>query len=294
MDMSLEQIIKNERKGSRARGKSAGTPIKTTSSLPSSKRGSRGSTKFTARLDIDKTKKILKPKKTFIKSTTTTTTIPATSTTTPIRPPPLKITFQNNTKPKTTSPKLISRKEDRESRPAIALDRIKVTKSISSPARKTSHIVSPRRERGLTTKRNNNFNNFHNDDNEYPQTINTRKQFGNGPTLFERNSVSHRGGGGPSGKNLQLFTGSRLNISNLHHAITINDLRLVFEKIGEIKTIKINYDRSGRSEGSGYVVFSKDVDAKHAYERYNGAQLDGLHIVITKGHSLQEDIRDLY
>ncbi|CAA0836418.1 THO complex subunit 4A [Striga hermonthica] len=50
----------------------------------------------------------------------------------------------------------------------------------------------------------------------------------------------------------------------------------LFSGIGELKSHSIHYDRSGRSEGTAVVVFSRRRDAETAIKRYNNVQLDGM------------------
>ncbi|KYQ94241.1 RNA-binding region RNP-1 domain-containing protein [Tieghemostelium lacteum] len=117
---------------------------------------------------------------------------------------------------------------------------------------------------------------------------------GSGPSLFERNTSSTRlRNPQETGSALNLFSGSRLNISNLHPGIVEGDLLLIFRKVGEVKSCKINYDRSGRSNGTGYVIYEKHRDAMEAQRLYQDANLDGKPLSITFGSSLQQDINRL-
>eukprot|EP01132_Coremiostelium_polycephalum_P003154 gene3154-3947_t len=97
--------------------------------------------------------------------------------------------------------------------------------------------------------------------------------------------------GGMNG--IKLHSGSTLKLSNLHHDISEGDINLLMSKIGEVKNVKINYDRTGRSEGTGSVVFVRHKDAMAAKEQFHNVQLDGFPLHITFGPSLQEDIKRL-
>lgn len=46
-------------------------------------------------------------------------------------------------------------------------------------------------------------------------------------------------------------------------------------EIGPLVSCEIHYDKSGRSLGSGSVVFDKRTDALRAINQYNGVPLDG-------------------
>jgi len=69
--------------------------------------------------------------------------------------------------------------------------------------------------------------------------------------------------------------GGKLRIDNLEYSVTDEDLRHLFEVLGPLKKASIHYDRSGRSEGFGEVIFVKRADAIRAQKKYNGVALDG-------------------
>ncbi|GAM20965.1 hypothetical protein SAMD00019534_041400 [Acytostelium subglobosum LB1] len=78
-----------------------------------------------------------------------------------------------------------------------------------------------------------------------------------------------------TGRNLKLFTGTRLRVYNLHFNISEDDLKAIFVRAGEIKSVRINFDNSGRSNGTAYVIFYNKGDADIAVKTFNNAQLDG-------------------
>ncbi|ORX84218.1 RNA-binding domain-containing protein [Anaeromyces robustus] len=69
--------------------------------------------------------------------------------------------------------------------------------------------------------------------------------------------------------------GSKIMISNLEYKVTEKDLRELFNDIGPIRSVSLNYDQNGRSKGSGQVVFVRRGDAKRASDKYNKVTLDG-------------------
>ncbi|CAN0909490.1 THO complex subunit 4A [Linum grandiflorum] len=69
--------------------------------------------------------------------------------------------------------------------------------------------------------------------------------------------------------------GTMLYVSNLDYGVTNQDLKLLFSEVGELKRYSINYDKSGRSKGTGEVVYARRTDAITAINKYNNLQLDG-------------------
>ncbi|KAK5580703.1 hypothetical protein RB653_000727 [Dictyostelium firmibasis] len=327
-NMSLDQYIRNNsstQSGSRARKFSTDSPrsFQRRINVRSTIKNGSSPVKFTARLDnISDTRSMngsntrpslrripVNSQSTYHTTTTTTTTTSA--------PPPLKITIQNTT----------AKKEIRD-RPVVPsrldnnnLPKIRITKtvdrnsSVSRPIRHNSNGIDSRisdnRINRYSTRSvgggggggdddvdvDDDYNNNDNDNirlnlksNDRRSSYSSDHSNGTGPSLFERRN-SNGGYNGPTGKSLQLFTGSRLNISNLHPAINENDLKVLFESVGDIKQIKIHYDQSGRNDGTAYVILTRHSDAMAALKKYNGAQLDGRTLIITTGPSLQEDVR---
>ncbi|EAL64755.1 RNA-binding region RNP-1 domain-containing protein [Dictyostelium discoideum AX4] len=322
-DISLDQYIKNNKSsqsGGRARRfnntdspktfqrrinirnnfKNESSPVKFTARLDttsingggggSSGGGGSGSTKPLRRIPVRS------------HNTTTTTTTTSSSSSSSSAPPPLKITIQNNT---TTTKKEVRERQDTPSRfDNNNLPRIRITKTVDRNSSLSRPIIRSSRNNfdSRISSGGRSISSRYSVDNGSSGSggsrINIRRNSydsdhstGSGPTLFERRNSGGGGYNGPTGKSLQLFTGSRLNISNLHHAISEADLKVLFDSLGEIKQIKIHYDHSGRSDGTGYVIYSRHNDAMAALKKYNGAQLDGRTLKITTGPSLQEDVR---
>ncbi|KAN0041786.1 hypothetical protein ACTFIV_004336 [Dictyostelium citrinum] len=316
-NMSLDQYIKNNSTKSGGRARRFGNTDSPKSfqrriNIRSNLKNGSSPVKFTARLDTTSSngggRSINPIRRIPIKShratinTTTTTTSSSTS-----EAPPLRITIQNNT----TTKKDVRERKDIPSRlddinNNNSLPRIRITKTVDRNSSLSRPIRSSVRIGGGSS-----FNNSRNNgdvhisssrysvdngrnNNQRRGSYDNDHSSGHGSSLFERRNSNDGGYNGPIGKSLQLFTGSRLNISNLHHGISEADLKVLFDSMGDIKQIKIHYDNSGRSDGSGYVIFSRHNDAMAALKKFNGAQLDGRTLKITTGPSLQEDVKKNY
>ncbi|EFA81018.1 RNA-binding region RNP-1 domain-containing protein [Heterostelium album PN500] len=67
----------------------------------------------------------------------------------------------------------------------------------------------------------------------------------------------------------QYFSGYRLKIHNFGYDVTEENL-----KAGDVKEVRIQYDRSSRSMGTAYVIYYQESDAIDAIKHFNGAMID--------------------
>lgn len=80
-------------------------------------------------------------------------------------------------------------------------------------------------------------------------------------------------------------SGARIEISNLDWAVSNNDVQELFGTVGEVTKAEVDYDRSGRSLGTGQVLYPRVADAKRALAKFNGVELDGkpMHLKLVLG-----------
>jgi len=70
-------------------------------------------------------------------------------------------------------------------------------------------------------------------------------------------------------------TPAKVQVSNLEHSVTQDDLEELFATVGELQKVVLKYDRSGRSNGIADVFFARKADAMKAVKEYNGVSIDG-------------------
>ncbi|KAJ2496478.1 hypothetical protein GGH96_005803 [Coemansia sp. RSA 1972] len=89
----------------------------------------------------------------------------------------------------------------------------------------------------------------------------------NNPAYLAALQQQHRQkqGSGSSGKIL---------INNLDYGVTEADLRELFQQVGALSKVALNFNRRGTSNGSGMVVFKNPAHAQSAFNRYNNVELD--------------------
>ncbi|KAI9199250.1 uncharacterized protein BJ171DRAFT_519301 [Polychytrium aggregatum] len=67
---------------------------------------------------------------------------------------------------------------------------------------------------------------------------------------------------------------ARLQISNLHWNVSEKDLLELFGSIGPLKSARIKFDNSGRSDGVAFVEYESVRDATNAISTFDGRSLD--------------------
>eukprot|EP00300_Choanocystis_sp_HF-7_P000456 c10365_g1_i1.p1 GENE.c10365_g1_i1~~c10365_g1_i1.p1 ORF type:complete len:266 (-),score=46.92 c10365_g1_i1:651-1409(-) len=86
--------------------------------------------------------------------------------------------------------------------------------------------------------------------------------------MTENNAVRRRANKPP-------VSGARIEISNLDWAVSNSDIQELFRTIGQVEKAEVDFDRTGRSLGTAQVTFTKIADAKKAFAKFNGVELDG-------------------
>jgi THO complex subunit 4 len=69
---------------------------------------------------------------------------------------------------------------------------------------------------------------------------------------------------------------SRLQVSNLHHEVTAEDLRELFATVAAVDRVNLKFDLAGRSIGVATVTFFGRNDAGIAADRFRNIPLDGM------------------
>lgn len=72
-------------------------------------------------------------------------------------------------------------------------------------------------------------------------------------------------------------------VANLPYQVNEDKLLELFEKYGEVSSVKIIVDKlKGRSKGYGFVEMPSDEEGSRAIESLNGFELDGRAIAVKK------------
>ena len=68
---------------------------------------------------------------------------------------------------------------------------------------------------------------------------------------------------------------AKLKVTNLASDITFSHINRLFSEFGEILAAGVHHDKSGKSLGTAFVIFSQWWDAVNAMKHCNGAYIDG-------------------
>lgn len=69
-----------------------------------------------------------------------------------------------------------------------------------------------------------------------------------------------------------------IKITNLYYELSEDDIHELLKRVGQVRTVRLQYDESGRSTGVAYANFEKHSDAVAAVEKFNGKKAAGLTI----------------
>ncbi|MFP4619899.1 MAG: RNA recognition motif domain-containing protein [Bacteroidales bacterium] len=70
-------------------------------------------------------------------------------------------------------------------------------------------------------------------------------------------------------------------IGNLNFTVDEDKLRRIFEKYGEVSSVKLIRDKdTGESKGYGFIEMKNDEEAKKALQEMNSQEIDGRHVKV--------------
>lgn len=73
----------------------------------------------------------------------------------------------------------------------------------------------------------------------------------------------------------------KLRVENIHYELGRDDLMELFERQGIVTKLELQYDRAGRSEGTAFVTYEREEDARRAVAEFDGANANGQPIRLT-------------
>ena len=81
-------------------------------------------------------------------------------------------------------------------------------------------------------------------------------------------------------------------VGNLNFNLGEDDLKELFEKYGEVISVKIITDKySGRSKGFGFVEMADDAQANQAIEELNGKDLNGRNLKVNQAREREDNFK---
>eukprot|EP00808_Paulinella_micropora_P014039 g26280.t1 len=81
-------------------------------------------------------------------------------------------------------------------------------------------------------------------------------------------------GGGGGGESSRIQPEPKIVISNLDRDLTEEDISGIFQDVGTVTAVQVNYDREGRSLGTAEVTFAHVQDAQKAVDEFDEAEVD--------------------
>ncbi len=78
-------------------------------------------------------------------------------------------------------------------------------------------------------------------------------------------------------------------VGNLHYEIGEDELKEIFEKFGEVNSVKVITDKySGRSKGFGFIEMLNDTEAKEAVDNLDGTEIGGRNVKVNQARERRE------
>jgi len=80
----------------------------------------------------------------------------------------------------------------------------------------------------------------------------------------------------------------KLFVGNIPFSATEDELRALFEEVGQVENVKIIMDKfSGRSRGFGFVEMPNNDESNTAIERLNNADFSGRKLIVNEAKPRQ-------
>ncbi len=80
----------------------------------------------------------------------------------------------------------------------------------------------------------------------------------------------------------------KIYVGNLPYQADEASLKNVFEAIGEVMSVRIIKDETGRSKGFGFIEMTTDEDAEKAINSLNGTELMGRNMIVNEARAQTE------
>ena len=81
----------------------------------------------------------------------------------------------------------------------------------------------------------------------------------------------------------------KLYIGNLPYSATAEEIRALFEQVGEIADVAVSSDReTGRSKGFGFVEMATEDLAQEAIQRFNGYSMNNRPLTVNEARPREE------